>query len=65
MLRWFGHVKRMDERWLTKDIYHENVNGRVGRGPPRRIYTGHDQINELLQKRQVPSSTFMLVEGPA
>jgi hypothetical protein len=31
MLRWFGHVERMDERRLTKEIYEADVGGTVGR----------------------------------
>jgi hypothetical protein len=27
MLRWFGHVERMDERRLTKEIYEADVGG--------------------------------------
>jgi hypothetical protein len=29
MLRWFGHVERMDERRLTKEIYEADVGGNV------------------------------------
>lgn len=42
LLSWIGHVKRMDERRFTKLIYKESVNGRRGRGRPRR--TCRDQI---------------------
>jgi hypothetical protein len=30
MLRWFGHVERMDERRLTKEIYEADVGGNAG-----------------------------------
>jgi hypothetical protein len=32
MLRWFGHVERMDERRLTKEIYEADLGGNAGRG---------------------------------
>jgi hypothetical protein len=38
MLRWFGHVERMDERRLTKEIYEAEVGGNAGRGRPRRTF---------------------------
>jgi hypothetical protein len=36
MLRWFGHVERMDERRLTKEICKADLGGIAGRGRPRR-----------------------------
>jgi hypothetical protein len=54
MLRWFGHIERMDERGLTKKIYESDVGGNAGRGRPRRTF--FDKIGESLEKNQVKST---------
>jgi hypothetical protein len=55
ILRWFGHVERMDERRLMTEIYKANLGGNAARGRPRQTFL--DQIGEVLEKGQVKSET--------
>jgi hypothetical protein len=51
MLRWFGHVERIDESRLTKEA---DMGGNAGRGRARRTIL--DQFEEVLEKTQVKST---------
>jgi UDP-N-acetylmuramate-alanine ligase len=53
MMRWFGHVERMDEMRLTKEISEVNLSGNAGRGPRRSFL---DQTTQVLEKGQVKST---------
>ena len=35
VLRWFGHVERMDNELVLKKVINEKVDGRSARGRPR------------------------------
>ncbi|GBP14921.1 hypothetical protein EVAR_75494_1 [Eumeta japonica] len=52
MQRWFGHLERMNESKLAKQIYRANVcDGKVGKGCPRNSYAGH--VGGILRKEQI------------
>ncbi|KAJ0176387.1 hypothetical protein K1T71_007566 [Dendrolimus kikuchii] len=53
MLRWFGHVERMHDERMTKQIYNAKVDGSRSRGRPR--HTFHDQIDRVLAEGDVRS----------
>ena len=38
VLRWFGHVERMDEERLVRRVYESNVEGTRRRGRPRKCW---------------------------
>jgi hypothetical protein len=50
MLRWFGHVRRMDEKGLTKESYdyEADLDGNAVRRKHKRTYL--DQIENVLEK---------------
>ena len=53
MLRWFGHVERMNTNRLTYQIYKAEVKGKKSRGRPRLNY--HNQIERILSVGEVRS----------
>ncbi|GBP47653.1 hypothetical protein EVAR_40049_1 [Eumeta japonica] len=59
MLRWFGHLERMYEIRLTKQIYTANVrDGKVGKGRPRKFYANHisDKLKRANFKHPTPTT---------
>ncbi|KAJ0182139.1 hypothetical protein K1T71_002861 [Dendrolimus kikuchii] len=67
MLRWFGHVERMHDERMTKQIYNAKVDGCRSRGRPRRTF--HDQIDRAVRpvlqdwtKRRHGTLTFRLTQ---
>jgi hypothetical protein len=54
VLRWFGHVERMDDGRLTKQIYKGSVNGRRGKGRPRKTWL--DVVDASLKNKRVKST---------
>ena len=49
VLRWFGHVERMNDERMAKRVYVSGVEGRQGRGRPNRVWI--DGVKEALNKR--------------
>ena len=49
VLRWFGHVERMEDERLLKKVMNSRVDGRVIRGRPRLGWM--DGVRRALQER--------------
>ena len=49
MLRWFGHLERMEEQRVVRRVWEAEGIGRRGRGRPRRRWM--DGIKEMLEER--------------
>ena len=49
VLRWFGHMERMENERLVKRVYVSKVEGRRARGRPRKRWL--DGVQEALEKR--------------
>src|SRR5215469_10362862 len=51
LLRWYGHIVRMDEERLVRRVYEGVVDGNRGRGRPKRKWM--DGVREALVMRGV------------
>ena len=51
VLRWSGHVERMDTEWLLKKVMNAKVNGRSVRGRPR--FGWMDGVERALNDRRM------------
>ena len=50
-LRWFGHVKRMNDNRIAKSIYNARTQGKRPKGRPRRKW--EEDIKDALKKRNL------------
>ena len=53
ILRWFGHIERMNEEHLTRRIYVGNVEGKKMRGRPRKQWLQH--VGDVMKERGIRS----------
>ena len=51
MLRWFGHIVRMDDSRLVKKVYNSEVIAGTRRGRPRRVWEG--SVKDVLVGRNL------------
>ena len=51
VLRWFGHVERMDNEQLLKKVMNVKVDGRSARGRPR--FGWMDEVERALNDRRM------------
>ena len=49
VLRWFGHVKRMEDERMAKRVYESNVRGVRRRGRPIKCWV--DGVKEVLARK--------------
>ena len=59
MLKWFGHVERMEEGRLVKRVNRANVEGNRGRGRPQRRW--RDEVKELQLGRELSEREGMVL----
>ena len=50
VLRWFGHVDRMDNERLLKNVMHAKLDGRSARGRPR--FGWMDEVKRALNDKR-------------
>ena len=50
-MRWFGHVKRMNDERIAKRVYESGVEGRLGRGRPNIMWM--DGVKKALNDREL------------
>ena len=53
MLRWFGHVERMSDERMAKNIYDGKVSGKRDRGRPRLTF--ENTVSKILEEGHVKS----------
>ena len=51
MLRWFGHVKRMDDEIMVKRVYDSGMKGRRDRGRSIRVWK--DGVKEVITEKDL------------
>ncbi len=56
ILRWFGHIERMENEEFGKKVYLSSVEGPNGRGRP--LGRREDRVKEYVSKREVRGNGF-------
>ena len=52
-LSWFGHVERMSDERMAKNVYDGRVTGKRGRGTPRLTF--ENIVSKILEEGHVKS----------
>ena len=60
ILKWYGHVLRMDDERLTERVFEDVVEGNRGRGRQKRKW--YDGVREALRMRRVRGDGRYMVE---
>ena len=58
VLSWFGHVERMSDERMAKQIYDGKVSGKRGRGRPRLTF--ENTVSKILEEGHVKSMRVVL-----
>ena len=61
VLRWFGHLIRMNEERIVKKVFNSEVDGERGRGRPKLRWM--DGVSELLNRRGLGLQEGVRVAG--